>query len=97
MAKLKVTQFQPAGCFERDLKRAPADVQADAQVALNELLANSAAGALRLHSLKGYPKPTIFKIDLRADHSWQITFEVDGETAVLLRLGTHRQLDRRPR
>lgn len=97
MAKIQVDSLQPGGCFARDLKRAPADVQADAKRVLKQLLDDSAAGALRLHSLKGYPKPTIYKIDVRPDHSWQITFELHGTTAVLLRLGTHRRIDDRPR
>ena len=94
---LKVTGLQRTDSYDADVKAAPADVISDATNAIDKLLRNSASGALRLHSLKGYPKPTIFKIDVRADRSWQITFELDGATAVLLRLAKHKELDRRPR
>ena len=84
--------------FKRDFARAPKDVRQAAEAALEKMLANASAGALRLHPLRGYPKPTIFKIDVLSNHSWQITFELeDGDTAVLLRLGTHSQIDTRPR
>lgn len=95
--KLSVSALQVTATFRADVRSAPADIQADATAALDKLLKNSAANALRLHALKGYPKPTIFKIDVRPDHSWQISFELDGQTAVLLRLATHRELDRNPR
>lgn len=29
--------------------------------------------------------------------AWQVSFELDGSTAVLLRLRTHKEMDRRPR
>ena len=94
---LVVDGFDPSPSFKADLKSAPADVKADANASLKKLRENSAASSLRLHPLKGYPKPTIFKIDVRPDRSWQISFEMDGRIAVLLRLGTHKELDRRPR
>ena len=83
--------------FDADVRAAPPDVVADATAALKKLMQNPGAGSLRLHALSGYPKPTIYKIDVRADRSWQITFELDGTTAVMLRLATHKVMDRRPR
>ena len=94
---LQVDGFDPSDAFKSDLRRAPADVVDDASAALKKLKANPHSNGLRLHPLQGYPKPTIFKIDVRPDKSWQITFEMQGRTAVLLRIGTHKELDRRPR
>ena len=50
----------------------------------------------RLDALAGYAKPTIFKIDVYANKSWQITFEIAGTVAVLRRIAKHREIDRRP-
>lgn len=97
MTRLVVERLRHTQAFADDLRAAPGDVQADAAAALRKLLQNAASNALRLHALRGYPKPTIYKIDVRPDHSWQITFELDGAVAVLLRLGTHKELDRNPR
>jgi hypothetical protein len=54
-------------------------------------------GSLRLHPLTGLPKPTVWKIDVFANHAWQVTFELNGTTAELKRIGTHKSIDRDPR
>jgi hypothetical protein len=95
--QLKVTGTRRTDRFDADVRAAPIDVARAAEAARKTLIQNSRAGALRLHPLKGYPKPTIFKIDVTANHSWQLTFELDGEVAVLLRLATHKAIDRDPR
>jgi hypothetical protein len=94
---VKVADLRRTDAFDRDAASAPQDVFDDATAALTKLLQNPHANALRLHSMSGFPKPTIFKMDVRPDKSWQITLELDGQTAVLLRLATHKQIDRRPR
>lgn len=53
-------------------------------------------GRLRVHALKGYKDPRILKIDVFANKAWQITFEMDGETAILRRLGRHKDIDDTP-
>jgi len=94
---IAIRQLSASNRFGRDLQDAPADIQAAALKALNRLRENPAARSLRLHSLSGYPKPMLWKIDVFANHSWQITFELEGDAAVLKRLGTHRDVDRDPR
>lgn len=68
-----------------------------AKDALELLRKNPQARSLRVHALKGYGKPTIFKMDVYTNHSWQITFEMLGTKAVLRRLATHKDIDRNPR
>lgn len=93
----KVTALDSTEQFRREVRDAPPDVQGELKLVLQLLLANSAAGRLRVHPLSGYAKPTIFKADVFTNRAWQITFEMNGTTAVLRRLATHKQLDRRPR
>jgi hypothetical protein len=47
--------------------------------------------------LQGYGKPTLYKFDVFPNKSWQVSFELDGTTAVLMRICTHKEMDRRPR
>ena len=97
MSSIQITGFAYSLRFAADLKSAPADVQQAALQALNLLVLNPTAKSLRLHPLKGMPKPTVWKLDVFANHAWQITFEINGTIAELKRLGTHKTIDRAPR
>lgn len=97
MIRISVTGFAYSDRFASDLRSAPTEVQQAALEALRLLQANPGARSLRLHTLKGMPKPTIWKIDVFANHAWQITFELNGTVAELKRMGTHKAIDRDPR
>lgn len=94
---LTVSAFQYSARFRADFRSAPTEVQQAATSALKQLQGNPHAKSLRLHPLKGMPKPTIWKIDVLANHAWQITFELNGTVAELKRLDTHKAIDRSPR
>lgn len=93
----QITGLRPTAKFEKELRHCPADVQQAAKEALERLLQNANSGFLRLHRLHGYPRPALYKIDVMANKSWQISLEIDGTIAVLLRICTHAQMDRSPR
>ncbi len=94
---LTVNGFKRTARFDADVRKAPPDIVAAAETALKKLQENSRAGCLRMHPMQGLPKPMVFKLDVLANHSWQITFEMHHETAHLRRLATHKSIDRRPR
>lgn len=94
---IEVTGFEYTERFKEELLGAPADVRKAVRDALELLLRNPRAKTLRLHNLTGFPKPTIWKIDVFANHSWQITFELRGGIADLKRLASHKVIDRQPR
>lgn len=96
MARIKIDGFDYRRTFERDLKKAPQDVQREIEGVLNDLLKYPQPRKLRFHSLNGFFNPKIFKIDVFSNKSWQITFEMDGKVAILRRLGTHKEIDRSP-
>ena len=52
--------------------------------------------SLRLHALSGYKNPKVFTIDVTSNHAYKISLEIDGQTANLRRIGTHKVLDRAP-
>lgn len=82
--------------FERDYKRLPPELQRLAkEIIKNQLKPWPSKKALRHHTLSGY-KPTIHKIDITPNHSHQITFWLDGSVARLLRIGSHKEIDRQP-
>jgi len=94
---LHIERFEPSPSFQSGVRALPENVRVAANDALKLLKQNPSAKSLRLHTLKGIKKPTIWKIDVFSNHSWQITFELDGDMAVLRRVATHAEIDRRPR
>jgi len=94
---IRIVRLNPEARFQSEFRSLPKDVQIAARKALGLLVQQPNAKSLRLHTLKGKRKPTIWKIDVFTNHSWQITFEMEGDTAVLRRIGTHRDIDRNPR
>lgn len=96
MASIRIEHLDYRITFDRDLKRAPREVQKAVEPALNDMLKNPQPAKLRLHSLTGCFDAKIFKIDVLPNKSWQITFEMDGTTAILRRLAPHKTIDRSP-
>lgn len=92
----RVDDFDTTPRFDRALAGAPPDIKRAVSKTIDTLLKNPGSNTLRIHPLTGYAKPQVWKMDVLG-HSWQITLEITGTTAVFVRLGTHRQLDRRVR
>lgn len=95
--RVRLDRFDFTESFRRELGAAPEDVREALKGVLHRAMENPEAGALRFHSLKGYGKPTLYKFDVFPNKSWQVSFELDGTTAVLIRICTHKEMDRRPR
>jgi hypothetical protein len=91
-----ITGFQRTLKFQRDWKKCPVDIRRSAGEAFRKLLGNPSANGLRLHPLKALGKPTVYKVDVLANHSWQISLHLEGGMAILRRLGTHQEIDRGP-
>jgi len=95
--KLEVTGLVLSKRFRSDFRRAPENIRIAASQTMEQLTQNPDAGSLRLHTLKGVAKPTVWKVDVLPNHAWQMTFELEGSSAVLRRLATHADIDRSPR
>lgn len=91
-----LTGFTRTQRFQRDFRKLDEPLRLAVAQALKDLLNDPVPKALRHHTLSGY-RPTIHVVDVTRNHSHQITFECDGTTAVLLRIGTHKEIDRLPR
>lgn len=94
---ITIERFAYSERFQAELQKLEPDVLVAAKAALELLKTNPEARTLRLHTLTGLPKPTVWKIDVFANHSWQITFELNGTTAELKRIAPHKSIDRAPR
>lgn len=95
--EIRVERFDYSERFKDELRSLPPDVVEAVRSALKELQRHPRSKSLRLHPLTGLPKPTVWKIDVFTNHSWQVTFELNGTTAELKRIGTHKSIDRDPR
>lgn len=95
--QITIERFAYTERFKAEFEKLKPDVLAATKEALELLKTNPQAKTLRLHTLTGLPKPTVWKIDVFANHSWQITFELNGTTAELKRIAPHKSIDRSPR
>lgn len=95
--QIKIERFAFSKRFKAELQKFQPDVIEAVKKALELLQNNPEAKSLRLHPLTGLPKPTVWKIDVFTNHSWQVTFELNGTTAELKRVSTHKSIDRNPR
>lgn len=93
---LQIDAFQPTERFDKDFSALDQCLKKQTGECLRLLMRNPRAKSLRAHALQGGGKPTIYKIDIDPNHSYQITFILEGTTAVLLRVGSHKQIDRHP-
>lgn len=94
---MEVKRFARTKRFEADVKALDPATLAALSDALKLLMQNPRAKSLRTHTLSGYGKPTLWKLDVYANRSWQVTFEFNDGTASLKRIATHKAIDRDPR
>lgn len=90
-----IRSFQYKPRFERQYKRLDPETQKAVDEALELLKQYPLPGKLRHHTLSG-TKPKVHVVDVKSNHSYQLTFHLDGDEAVLLRVGTHAQIDISP-
>lgn len=93
---MPIAKVIPSDRFRRDFKGLSPDIRSAVEQALQDLMADPIPARRRQHRLHGH-RPPIHVIDVLQNHSWQITFVLDGETALLLRVAPHREIDRTPR
>jgi hypothetical protein len=93
----RIESFAYSDRFRSEMRSLPPDVARATKDALALLQRNPLARSLGLHPLTGLPKPTVWEIDDFANHAWQVTFELNGTTAELKRIGEHKLIDRDPR
>lgn len=77
------------------LKLAP-DVRAAVGECINDLERDPIPSSRRPHSVtpRGQ-RPVIYTVDVFSNKSYKLSYHIEGRVAVLRRVGTHKQIDRR--
>lgn len=81
--------------FKKDASKLDASTQRLIADCISVLLKDPIPGARRAHNLtpRGN-KPTIYTVDLTPNKAYKLSFHMDGQVAVLRRVGTHKAIDR---
>lgn len=91
----KITTILRKKRFDDQLRKLSPDILKAAKSAIADLYKYPIPASLRLHSISG-TNPKIFTIDVMGNHSYKISLELDGNTAILRRIATHKEIDRDP-
>lgn len=81
--------------FKKDFGRLSADIKKLAKDCIADILKDPIPGARRAHNItpRG-SKPTIYSVDVTPNKAYKLSFHLEGDVAVLRRVGTHRAIDR---
>jgi hypothetical protein len=82
--------------FKREIGGLSPELKEAAKVALQHLKQSPPPAKLKIEKLKGYRNPSIYSIHITGNNSHKISFELQGEHAIMRRVATHKEIDRRP-
>ena len=80
--------------FKRQYEKIPPEIKKLVPSKLNDLIKDLRPPGLRFEKLKGYRNPEIYTIHITG--KYKISFEVDGNIALLRTIGNHNAIDRQP-
>jgi mRNA-degrading endonuclease RelE of RelBE toxin-antitoxin system len=88
-------EIQLLNTFVRDWKNLPVDIRDAVDRCIDDLGLDPIPVSRRAHSVspRGV-RPKVFTLDVLSNHSYKLSFHIDGNKAVLRRVGTHKQIDR---
>lgn len=82
--------------FDSDYKKLSVDLKKATSDILELLFEHPLPSKLRFKKLSGCRNPSIYTIHVTSNHSHKISLELKGSTALLRRIGTHKEIDRTP-
>lgn len=80
------------GHFRAQLKKLAPEIQAAARQAVKDLVADPHPKKYRLEK----QTKDIWTIHVTSNHSYKLSFTLDGDIAELRKIGTHKEIDRAP-
>ena len=86
-------EFRLDRCFQERHQRLPPELQKQLREVLGNLLENPVPASVRLEKLAGND---LYTIHGTRNHSHKLSFELEGSTAILRRVRTHKEIDRAP-
>ena len=78
--------------FRSFYKKAPPEIQKAAKEAIAELVCDPHPKRYRLEK----QTVSVWTIHVTRNHAYKLSFSLDGDTAVLRKIGTHKEIDRSP-
>ena len=89
---IRIGKLRYKQSFKKDFNQLPSDVRKRADRCLEDLLSNPISRSRQVKKRKGAQKnkPDIWQA--RVTRDVRLTFEMDGETALLRRIGTHSRI-----
>lgn len=82
--------------FANSFKQLRPEIKQEAVCAIADILRQPMPARLRFEKLSGYRNPSIYTIHITRNHSHKLSFEIQGTTAILRKIGTHKEIDRVP-
>ena len=80
--------------YQRKYRKLTSDLQGRVDKKLDDLQKNPRPPGLDFEKLKGYQNPDIYTIHITGNY--KLSFELNGATALLRKVGTHDEIDRAP-
>ena len=80
--------------FKRDRRKLEPQLARRLDAKLRDLLRDPMPPGLRFEKLKGYNKPALYSFHVTGNY--KVSLEIQGDTAILRRVGNHDEIDRRP-
>lgn len=89
-----IRRLQTTERFVRDYRKLDAALSGRVDDKLRDLLKDPRPPGLRFEKLKGYRRPDIYTLHVTGN--FKISLEIEGDLAVLRRVGCHDVIDRAP-
>lgn len=80
--------------FKKDYKALSPDLQNAVDECIVDLGKDPIPATRRAHRINTGQLPKVFSLDVTSNKSHKLSFQLEGTTALLRRVGTHREIDR---
>lgn len=80
--------------FKKDYKSLPGNLQQAVDACIADLAKDPIPTSRRSHRINQGQFPKVFSVDVTSNKSHKLSFEINGDQALLRRVGTHREIDR---
>ncbi|HAG0014401.1 TPA: hypothetical protein G8O67_001638 [Salmonella enterica] len=94
--KINEVRLDVYPAFMRRFSQLPDDIKRQAAKAINDLRQKPMPKSINFEKLRAYMNPSIFTIHATRNHSHKISFEIEGDIAIMRKIGTHKEIDRSP-
>lgn len=81
--------------FKRDFKSLSIDLQKQTLACIQDLGTDPIPAVRRAHSISpSGRRPQVFSVDVTPNKAYKMSFELEGNIAIVRRVGPHKEIDR---